>query len=96
MRHLRNVLAVLVLVAAVTACGDAPPEAGSEAAGETAVVPEWVTEVAVVANAIEARPGAADSILEAHAMTRSRLDSLLYEIAEDPVLTGAYREARGR
>ena len=94
----------VVLTLGLAACGDAPEQAESDAYGaygepdatETQPVPAWVGEVAVVANAIEARPSAADSILEAHEMTRATLDSLLYEVAEDPVLTAAYREARDR
>lgn len=60
------------------------------------VAPAWVDSVAAVANALEARPEAVDSVLAAHDMRRTRLDSLLYEIAEDPALTAAYREVRGR
>ncbi|MGK7312814.1 MAG: hypothetical protein ACN0LA_11305 [Candidatus Longimicrobiales bacterium M2_2A_002] len=91
----------VVLTLGLAACGDAPEQAESDAYGEpgateTQPVPAWVGEVAVVANAIEARPSAVDSILEAHEMTRATLDSLLYEVAEDPALTAAYREARDR
>ncbi|MDX1674876.1 MAG: hypothetical protein R3314_08790 [Longimicrobiales bacterium] len=97
MKELRRAGLVLLLGIAVGACGDAPEEAGpGTAEAEAEAVPAWVGEVAVVANAIEARPMAVDSILAAHEMTRATLDSLLYEIAEDPTLTAAYREARDR
>ena len=91
----------MVVAMGLAACGDAPEQTESDPYGEpgateTQPVPAWVGEVAVVANAIEARPSAVDSILEAHEMTRATLDSLLYEVAEDPVLTAAYREARDR
>lgn len=95
MKELRSTGLALLLVASLAACGDAP-EATDDAAAEAEAIPAWVGEVAVVANAIEARPMSADSILEAHEMTRASLDSLLYEIAEDPTLTAAYREARDR
>lgn len=105
MKGLRCVL-VMVTMGAAMACGDAPEEAEpaidqqTEAEPavdrETGSVPAWVSEVAGVANAIEARPGAMDSILAVHEMARATLDSLLYEIAADPVLTAAYREARER
>lgn len=75
------------------ACGEAPEQ---EPAADTVVVAEWVDDVAAVADAIEARPGAIDSILQANDMTREQLDSLLYEVAADPTLTQAYQRARGR
>lgn len=95
MKALRSGLAVGILTAVALGCGDAPEtEADTEATLESA--PAWVDTVAMVADAVEARPGAVDSVLSAHGMTRARLDSLLYEIAGDPALTAAYREARGR
>lgn len=92
MSHLRWALLAMVLLA----CGDAPEQTEGEPAADTMAVPEWVDEVAAVANAIEARPGASDSILQANDMTREQLDSLLYEVAADPTLTQAYQAARGR
>lgn len=96
MKALRSGLAIGILTAAALGapgCGDAP-EADTEATVEA--VPAWVDTVAMLADAIEARPGTIDSVLSAHGMTRTRLDSLLYEIAGDPALTAAYQEARGR
>ena len=97
MRATRTV-PTLILLAGLVACGDAPDQpADAESAVDTAMgeaVPTWVAEVAAVANAIEAQPAAADSILGAHEMTRMAFDSLLYEIAADPTLTAAYQEAR--
>ena len=95
MMRLREMLAALVLIGLI-ACADTAEEAPMDEAPERDEVPAWVADVAAVANAIEARPMAVDSILEAHEMTRARLDSLLYEVAQDPVLTAAYREARDR
>lgn len=90
MNDIRWALLALVLFA----CGEVPDE--QEPAADTVAVPEWVDDVAAVADAIEARPGAVDSILQANDMTREQLDSLLYEVAADPTLTQAYQRARGR
>ena len=88
----------LIVAAGIVACGDtADRPADAEMQGDTAMaaaVPTWVADVAAAANAIEAQPAAADSILQAHGMTRVAFDSLLYEIAADPNLTAAYQEAR--
>lgn len=58
--------------------------------------PSWVVDVAITATAIEAKPAAADSILEARHMTRATFNARLYEVAADPALTAAYRNARGK
>lgn len=92
MSDLRWALLAVVLLA----CGDAPEQTDREPAADAVPVPEWVDDVAAVANAIEARPGAIDSILQANDMTREQLDSLLYEVAADQTLTQAYQTARGR
>lgn len=99
MTELRSTLTALLLIAAVAACGDAPDQADQAEDRieiRTEEVPEWVIEVAVVADEIEAQPAAADSILIAHDMSRDQLDSLLYVIAEDTILIAAYRDARDR
>ena len=96
-------LAVLVACGGADRAGDGEgpaTEAPSEAQGETTpdtgaeVAPAWVVQLAEVANAIEERPAAADSILGAHEMTRAELDSLLYDVSADPALTRAYEAAR--
>ena len=46
-----------------------------------------------VARAIRVTPGAADSILAAHGLTRPGFDSLLYAIAADSPLARAYTES---
>lgn len=93
MRGWRNALGVGLVTLAAIACGEAPE---TEADPMSEAAPGWVDSVAMVANAIEARPAAADSILAAHEMSRARLDSLLYQIAGDPALTDAYQAARNR
>ena len=95
MRELRTTLMALLLMVALAACGDEePPEDRIEI--QMGSTPDWVIEVAGVADAIEAQPEATDSILVAHDMTRAELDSLLYVIAEDTVLIATYRDARDR
>lgn len=97
-RAATTTLALVVLVG----CGDStdrPADADRGATGaeaEAEAVPEWVTRVAMVANSIEDRPTAADSILAANDMTRDEFESRLYDIAADPVLTAAYEGARLR
>jgi len=92
-------LAAAALLLAMGACGDAPEPAREDAdatgVSDTAA-PAWVVELAEVADAIEARPSAADSILAAHEMNRGVLDSLMYEVAGDAELTAAYQGARRR
>lgn len=102
MKFPARILAGMALVAGLAACGQAseqPPAAEPAAettAAATAAVPEWVGQVAAVANAIEAQPSAADSILQAGSMTREAFDSLIYTVAADPQLSAAYQTARGR
>ncbi|MEJ2215200.1 MAG: hypothetical protein P8099_01170 [Gemmatimonadota bacterium] len=54
--------------------------------------PRWLANVAAAAAAIEAKPTAADSILQARGLTRATFNARLYEVAADPELTAAYRE----
>lgn len=54
-----------------------------------------VARAAKVARRIEADPTRADETLEELGMDRDQLDSLMYEIAREPELTGEYRVARG-
>lgn len=98
-----GVVTTTLVLLILTACGgseERPPAEADAPAADTAavsvVVPEWVAPVAAVANAIEARPAAADSILAANGMTREEFESRLFEIAADPMLTEAYEGARAR
>jgi hypothetical protein len=90
-----RVMPILALLAMFTACGEtADRPADTDRLPVTESVPEWVSHLAAVADAIEARPSAVDSILQAHNLTRAVFDSLLYDVAADPTLTAAYEGAR--
>jgi membrane-bound lytic murein transglycosylase B len=78
----------LVLAAACSSPRGEAASAASEASATTAV-----DRAVAVAQAIEANPTAADSILAAHGLTRAGFDSLLYDIAADSALARAYTEA---
>ncbi len=68
---------------------------GEEAASAPSGVPALsaVDRAVATAQAIQAKPAAADSILAAHGLTRAGFDSLMYEVAADPALAQAYTEA---
>ena len=99
MRAFRVVPGLIVLFGLV-ACGEPADRTDAASQPDTvpteapAPVPQWVEQVARVANDLEARPAASDSILAAHDMPRATFDSLIYEIAADPELNAAYRAAR--
>lgn len=57
-------------------------------------IPDWLHDVASVVIAIESQPGAANSILGEHGLTRTAFEAMIYEVAADPELTAAYEEAR--
>ena len=100
MRSLSLVAGVLVTVAGC---------AGGEKTGDSAaaVTPtpastastqntDRARTAAAVANAIAARPTAADSILTAAGMTRDSFQTLMYEIAADSAMSAAYAAAKTR
>ena len=49
---------------------------------------------AAIANAIAAKPAAADSILKANGHTRDSFEALMYDIASDSAMSVAYAAAR--
>ena len=71
-------------------CGPRGEEA-AEAEGNSSVMAE-VDRAVATAQAIQAKPAAADSILAAHGLTRAGFDSLMYAVAADPALALAYAE----
>ncbi len=81
----------LVIAAVMLGCGgEREPDTASEGAAAPA---SDVAQAVAVARAVEANPGAADSILAAHGLTRAAFDSLLYVIAADPAKAAAYEDA---
>ena len=54
-----------------------------------------VVKAAKIAREIEKEPKDAETVLAQNDMDREALDTLMFEIARDPDLTGPYRIARG-
>ncbi len=80
--------------AAAEAAEAAAEATEAAAAVETAATPTWVAEMAAIANAVERQPAAADSLLQAAAMTREKFDSLLYVIAANAELSAQFEALR--
>ena len=101
MRSLYFVAAVLVAVTGCargektgdTAAAAVTPTPASSAATQNT---DRARTAAAVANAIAARPSAADSILSAAGMTRDSFQTLMYEIAADSAMSAAYAAAKTR
>lgn len=53
-----------------------------------------VQKAVSIARAIEAKPDSAEDVLASHELDREGLDALMYEIARNPELSRAYRDAR--
>lgn len=95
MNRMQSLLPTVALLAGLAGCGRTEPARTGSVPDTAAATPSWVTDLATTANAIESRPTAADSILQARGMTRAQFDSLVYEVAADSTLTAAYQRARG-
>jgi len=96
---MKTQIRLVVLSAALvmaTACGppneEAPAVEATAPAAEMAA-PSMVDQAVALAQAIRAMPGAADSILTAHGLTRPGFDSLMYAVAADSAMARAYSEA---
>jgi hypothetical protein len=102
MRFLMTVAIGLALALASYGCGGAADrQEGAQSAGDgaaaTASPAQGMVDVAArIAREIEARPDQADAILERYGKTREEFEAMLYDIAADPDLSRAYKEARGR
>jgi hypothetical protein len=88
-------VAGLILGFVFAGIGCAGPEQAQPASSgaQTKPGPEKVELAAEIAREIQKAPGDADAILEKHGTTREEFEELLYEIAADPELSRAYREA---
>jgi hypothetical protein len=83
--------ALSLLLAAACAAGD--DTADTTAARDTTTAGR-AREAAAIANAIAAKPSAADSILRAAGYTPEEFDRLMYDIAADSAMSAAYTTAR--
>lgn len=90
MRFILGGAAALLLL---SACGSRE-QAGSDTAGSGDEA--RAAHAAMIADAIEANPVAADSILRAAGYTAVTFERLMYEIARDSVMSAVYTSAKGR
>ena len=70
-----------------------PPATATDA--EAAALPDKVETAVAIARELATDPGDAQAILDRHGLTEEGFDDLMYEIAADPELTAAYRDALG-
>lgn len=86
-----SLMAVLLLSAVACAGGDKKGDTTAVAGGaETS----RARTAASVANAIEANPAGADSILRAAGYTRDSFQQAMYEIAADSAMSAEYAAAK--
>ena len=88
-------LAAALMLTAACSRPEAPPAEAAEVVDTQSggVSLADLDRSVTVAKAIRATPGAADSILAAHGLTRPGFDSLMYAIAADSTLARAYTES---
>jgi hypothetical protein len=92
----RSLYAVALLGMLACGRGDQAADTSATMATDTAATPvdARAQTAAMLANAIEAKPAAADSILGAAGYTRDTYEALMYEIAADSASSAAYAAAR--
>ena len=101
---MRSLCLAAGVMVAVTGCAGGEKTGDSAAAAVTPTpassastqTTDRARTAAAVANAIAARPTAADSILTAAGMTRDSFQTLMYEIAADSAMSAAYAAAKTR
>lgn len=81
---------------AATAASEQTMAAAPAQTADAVQMPDKVREAVELAKAIEANPEEASRILQEHQMSQEDLEALMYEIAQDPVLSSAYDEAMSR
>ncbi len=84
---------IILSTLALAACGGEPRQEQPPPSAAAQVAPE-VTLAQTVAEGIQAAPSRADSVLQAHSITRAGFDSLLYKIAADSALSAQYAAGR--
>ena len=90
--RLQSTAMAVALSAMLAACPG--PESDAQRGGDDQTVPAAVRTAAEIAAAIDANPSAAESILTARGLSVEELDSLMYVIAADPVLSEDFESAR--
>ena len=100
MTRVSAILAALLVVVAI-GCAGGDRHSDTATARATAAANDTTTagrarSVAAVANAIAAKPAAADSILRAAGYTREEFERLLYDIAADSAMSAVYSAAKTR
>lgn len=94
-----RIVALALAASLLAACGggsgkSAEQQQPATPAAQQPMVSGDVQLAVAVAQAIDAAPAKADSILAANGLTRDGLDSLMYAIASDSAKTAAYSSAR--
>ena len=85
---MKTLLAAAISILAL-GCAEGDDRSSSSAASDTSAVGR-ARSAAVVANAIAAKPAAADSILRAAGYTAEEFEALMYRIAADSAMSAAY------
>jgi hypothetical protein len=93
-RPLAYVLPAIAAVIALGGCGGSGSRDTAETAAEAPAGASVEARAASIADAIEARPTAADSILAANGMDLESFEALMFEIAADEQRTAAFQAAR--
>jgi hypothetical protein len=86
-----SLMAVVLLATAACAGGEKKSDTTAVA---TAPATSRARTAASVANAIEAKPASADSILRAAGYTRDSFQQAMYEIAADSAMSADYAAAK--
>jgi hypothetical protein len=92
MTSLRAISSFALLLAAV-ACSGRDDRADTTAARDTTAAGR-ARSAAAVANAIAAKPAAADSVLRAAGYTPEEFEQLMYDIAADSAMSAVYAAAK--
>ena len=88
--------AMTALLLATAACASGEKKSDTTAVTTTSAAPanNRARTAASVANAIEANPAKADSILKAAGFTRDSFQQAMYEIAADSAMSADYAAAK--
>ncbi|HWE40875.1 MAG TPA: hypothetical protein VG432_00085 [Gemmatimonadaceae bacterium] len=89
-----TVMTVLLVATVACAGGEKKADTTAVAAAPAAAANDRARTAASVANAIEANPAKADSILEAAGYTRDSFQRAMYEIAADSAMSADYAAAK--